>query len=281
MRFTGRKFERCIRIGSPPGAHFARARASSDLLVEIAVDEIRYHVDGPLDFKFSQRAVSQVIRYGGDAVALLDREARDGQIAAVAAHQRDVRPVQGGDEGQAPRRGHHAREQRAYRMGNRVVNVQQIERGCFGNFGHFGRQRQRVRRMVEQRIRGDFYLMKRDAVARSAEANGHRVADEMHIVPARGQFDAEFGGHHAGTAVRGIASDSDFHVSDGRRGDPNRQGEDTLLPVGTALCSLVAVLVHVADAVLVNHQIGAAVASELDAIAVVPLHRASKHFSIR
>ncbi len=65
--------------------------------------------------------------------------------------------------------------------------------------------------MIEQRIGGDFNFVEKYPLARPGQADGHRVADEMDFVAARGELDAEFGGDDAGTAVRWVASDSDFH----------------------------------------------------------------------
>ena len=45
----------------------------------------------------------------------------------------------------------------------------------------------------------------------AAQTDGHRVADEMNLVAARGELDAQLGGHHARTAVCRVACDSDFH----------------------------------------------------------------------
>ena len=97
-------------------------------------------------------------------------------------------------------------------MRNRVVHVQQIERRLLGDFAHLGGERQGVRRVIEQRIRGDFDFVEKYSLARAGQPDRHRVADEMHFVPARGQLDAQLGGDHARSAIRWIAGDSDFHV---------------------------------------------------------------------
>ena len=77
------------------------------------------------------------------------------------------------------------------------MNVQQIERGRFGHFVHFGGKRECVGRVIEERVRRDFHLMKIDIFVRRAQPDRHRVTDEMNLVAARSEFDAEFGGHHA------------------------------------------------------------------------------------
>src|SRR6185369_17913070 len=99
--------------------------------VHVAVDEVVDHLNVIANIELAQGALPQVLRDGGDSIALLDGETGNGKVGAVEAHQRDVGAVQGGHEGQlAPARlgGHHlARQQRAYRMRNRIVHVQQIK----------------------------------------------------------------------------------------------------------------------------------------------------------
>ena len=70
--------------------------------------------------------------------------------------------------------------------------------------------------MIEKRIAGDFDLVKMDVRVVGIHTDGRSVADEMDVVAPRGKLLAEFGGHDAGAAVRGIAGDSDFH----ERGSP-------------------------------------------------------------
>lgn len=104
------------------------------------------------------------------------------------------------------------------------MHVQQVELRLLGYFTHLGRERQRVGRMIEQRISGDLYLMEKNPLARSGQANGHRVTDEMNLVAARGELDAQLGGDHTGAAVRRVASDSDFHADRRpRRSEPKRR----------------------------------------------------------
>ena len=91
------------------------------------------------------------------------------------------------------------------------MHVQQIERLRFKNFQHFGSQRQCVRRVVEQRVGRYFNLVEMNMRIVGIHANRRRVADKVHVVIARRQFRAEFGGHHAGAAVGGIASYADAH----------------------------------------------------------------------
>ncbi len=96
-------------------------------------------------------------------------------------------------------------------MRDRIVYMQQVQRLGLRHFNHLRRQRQRVRRMVKQRIGRDLDFMKINSLMMLGQPDGHGVADEMYLVPARRQLDTEFGSHHARTAVGGIAGDSDFH----------------------------------------------------------------------
>ena len=107
--------------------------------------------------------------------------------------------MEGGDEGQpAAARGQHlAGQQSADRVGNGVVDMQQVKLMEFSNLGHARGQRQVVGRELEERIAGDGNLVVVDAVVASAEPEGLRVGDEMHFVAEGGQFDAQFRGHDA------------------------------------------------------------------------------------
>jgi len=64
----------------------------------IAVHKVRDDLDVVLDVEHLKRAVAQILRDRGHAVALLDGKARNRKIRAVEADQRDVGPVQGGDK---------------------------------------------------------------------------------------------------------------------------------------------------------------------------------------
>ena len=91
------------------------------------------------------------------------------------------------------------------------MNVQQIEFGFFRDFEHFHCKGQRVRLFIEQRIAGDLDLVKKDVLACSVQPDGHRVADEMDVVPTRRELDSQLRGNHAGAAVCWITCDSNFH----------------------------------------------------------------------
>ena len=106
--------------------------------VLVAINKIRNHLDGPRDAKVLERFFLQVVGDAGDAVALLNGEAGDGQVAAVQAHQRNVGAVQRGDKGQpdAARGQHLTRQQSTDRVGNRVMHMQQVQIVELGHFRH-------------------------------------------------------------------------------------------------------------------------------------------------
>jgi hypothetical protein len=103
-------------------------------------------------------------------------------------------------------------EERADGMWNGVVHVQHIELGFFGHFKHFSRQRQRIRRVIEKRIRRDFHFMKENIFGSLVQADGHGVTDEVDFVASGREFDAEFCGHHARAAVGWVTGNADFHA---------------------------------------------------------------------
>jgi hypothetical protein len=92
------------------------------------------------------------------------------------------------------------------------MNVEQVERAGVCDLKHFRRQRERVRRMVKERVAGDFDFVEMDIGIAVLQADGLRVADEMDVVAARGEFHAKLGGDDAGTAIGGVARDADAHV---------------------------------------------------------------------
>ena len=79
----------------------------------------------------------RVIADRSDAVGLLDGEFGDAEVRGVHAHQGDIGAVQRGDEGQAAGGRHHLlRQHGGDGMGNRVMDVQDVEVVALGDFGH-------------------------------------------------------------------------------------------------------------------------------------------------
>src|SRR6266566_4224388 len=179
--------------------------------VQIAVHKVRNDFDGAFDVELFQRFAKQVAGNAGNAVALLDGKLGDGKIAAVAADERDVRAMQRGNKREAARRSHRAREQRAHRMRNGIMHVEKVERFRLKDFEHFGGKRQRVGRMVKERVGNHLHFVKVEALTVEAQADGRCIANEVDLVAARGELDAELRGDDAGAAVSEVASDADAH----------------------------------------------------------------------
>ena len=65
--------------------------------------------------------------------------------------------------------------------------------------------------MFEERVVRDGDFVVANVRLAAGETEGLRVGDEVHLVTARGELDAEFRGDDATTAVGGIAGDADLH----------------------------------------------------------------------
>ena len=196
-----------LAVGGPLGTQRGIVLAG----VEIAIDEIGNDLDGALDIEFLERGFFQVMGDGSDAVGLLDGEFGDGQEAAIVADQSDVGAVERGNERQAPGSGHGAREQRAHRVRDGVMNVQQVEMLGFGDLHHFDGEGQRVGCVIEKRVIGNFDFVERDVFRAGIQPHRRSVTDEVNVVAARGELHAELGGHDSGAAIGGIAGDAYSH----------------------------------------------------------------------
>ena len=96
-------------------------------------------------------------------------------------------------------------------MGNRVMDMEQVQRLSFKYFEHLRGKRQCIRRMIEQGIRRDLHLVEEDMWIVQIHADRRGVAYEMNIMATRGKLLAEFRSNDAGTAVSGIAGYADAH----------------------------------------------------------------------
>ncbi len=186
-------------------------------VVKIAVHEVGNDRDRRLDIEHLDRLLLQVIGNRGNPVALIDGKARDRQIRGIGAHQRDVGSVQRGDVGQPPAIAgmiatqHLPRQHRAHRMRDGVMHVQQVKIVNFRNLRHARGQRQIVRRIFEQRIARHFHFVIVNVGLRLGQPDRLRVRDEMHLMAALRQFQAQFGRHYTAAAVRGVTGYPDFH----------------------------------------------------------------------
>ena len=132
IRLTGRKFETCTSRASP-GRASVRAKADAPAgPVEARVHEVRHDLDLALHPELADRDVLQVLRDRRHRVALLDRPAGDRQVRAVLADDRDVGAVERRDDLQpdAVAVAHLAGQDRRDRVGQGVVDVEQVEVAC-------------------------------------------------------------------------------------------------------------------------------------------------------
>jgi len=210
---VGKVHQQALVVGYILAALFQPFRFAQIL---VAVHEVRDDFDMVLDIENIERAVAQILRDGGHAVALLDGKTRNRKIRAVEPDQSDVGAVQSGDKRQmAPRwscRQHLLGQHGAHRVRNRVVHVQQIEFVELRNLGHARGQRQIVRRIFKQRIARDLDLMIMNVRFGAGQTNGLRIGDEMNLMAAPGEFKSQFGGHNSAAAVGGITGDTNLHA---------------------------------------------------------------------
>jgi hypothetical protein len=95
------------------------------------------------------------------------------------------------------------------------VDVEKIEGVELGDFGHASGEGEVVGWVLKKRVVRDRDFVVTDIGFSAGEAEGLRVGDEMDVVAASGELDAEFGGDDSGAAVGGIAGDADFHEKPG------------------------------------------------------------------
>jgi hypothetical protein len=154
-------------------------------LVSIAVDEVLDHANLVGDAEHVDGLLAQVVADRRDPVGLLYRELGDRVIRPVHAHQGDIRAMQRGDERQpAPGREHLLRQHGGNGMRNGIVYVQHVQTVGFAHFRHARRQRQAIRRILEQRVGGDFHFVIVNPRRARIQPDGIGVADEMHLVSA-------------------------------------------------------------------------------------------------
>ena len=179
----------------------------------VGVDEVRDHLDVPLDIEVGVRLAPEVVGDRRDAVRLVDRVGDDGGEARVLPDERDVGPVQRRHDGDAePLLGEDPPgEHGARRVGDRVVDVEHVEPLVLRHVHHLGREGERVGEVLEDGVRVHPHLVEEHVLRDGPEPERHAVRDEVDLVAPRGERLAEFGGDDAGAAVDGVAGDADFH----------------------------------------------------------------------
>ena len=123
--------------------------------VLVQVHEVGYDLDvAGLASECAVGLLPQVLRDRRDRVGAFDRELGHGEEGALPAHQGDVRPVQRGDHLQVAMLPHHLScEERGGCVWHRVVHVQDVQLLAQGHLFLGDRQRQRVREVLQERVR--------------------------------------------------------------------------------------------------------------------------------
>ena len=195
-----------------------RQRARLARLARVVLGQVHEVRDDPeVAAHAAERAIGLVAQIGrdrGHLVALLDGELGDRIEARLLAHQRDVGPVQRGDDAELPLAVQHlAGEVRRRGMRDGVVDVQEVDPFLQHDLVLLGRQRERVGEVVEQRIAAHprLDLMEVDPLGVSVEAERGVVGDEVHLVAASRELEAQLGRDRARAAVGRIAGDPDLH----------------------------------------------------------------------
>src|SRR6266511_5906636 len=108
-----------------------------------------------------------------------------------------------------------AGEDTADRMRNCIVYVKQIQILGFRDLRHFGRERQGIRLMLEQRIRHHLDFMEAHALVKFCEPGRQRGGDKVDGVAACRQFFSQLRADDATAAIGGIDRDADVYFKPG------------------------------------------------------------------
>ena len=196
------------------GGETMAARAGRGGIVVGGGNEVRDHRDvATLAAEGAVGLLPQVQGHRRHAVGALDRELGDGEVGRVLPDERDVGAVERRDDLEVTLVGHHLfREPRRRGEGNRVVHVQQLEPLTLRHLVLFDRQGQGVRALLEQRVvdRRDF--VEGHALDDAPQPERAGIGDEVDVVPAPGELQAQLGRDRAGAAVGRVTGDADSHA---------------------------------------------------------------------
>jgi hypothetical protein len=178
------------------------------------VHEVRDHLDRLLHLELDLGGLPEELRDRGDRVRALDAEARHLVEGTVLSDQRDVGAVQRGHQ-PGRRIAHELPGQEAGDgVGDRVVDVQQVEPALARDFGHLGRQREVVGRVVEEPQRGAIHLVEADVLVELVGAHQEALRDEVDLVVAARQVQPQLVRDRARAAHGRVAGDADPHEAD-------------------------------------------------------------------
>jgi len=82
-------------------------------------------------------------------------------------HQRDVGPMQGRHDRQGARQHHPSGKIGADGVGNRIVDMHQVEAVCLRHLGDLDRQGESIRGVMEDRVVGGLHFVKEDVFPRN------------------------------------------------------------------------------------------------------------------
>src|SRR6202035_4623578 len=116
-------------------------------------------------------------------------------------HQGYVGAVEGGDDGQRLGGDDLPRQHGGDSVGDGVVDVQHVEAVVARHLDHLGGERQRIGRVLEERVTRHDHLVEVELRGDEGEPRGEGVADDVDLVAALGQGHGELGRHDAGAAV--------------------------------------------------------------------------------
>src|SRR5579859_3728026 len=177
------------------------------------VDKIMNDADLFFNVEGAEGFIAQILRDGRDGVALVDGEGDDRGEGLVAAHEGDVRTVQGRDHRDiASLRlddllGHIGRGG----MGDGVVNMQEVELVVVDDVDHGAGQGRLVGGIVEERVGGDAHLVVKDVRVELVQTHRLLVGDKVNLVAFVGQGFSQFSGEYAAAAESRITDDSYAH----------------------------------------------------------------------
>ena len=91
------------------------------------------------------------------------------------------------------------------------MHVEKIQSIRVGHLRHSRSQSQTVWGVMEERIVGDFHFVIVNARRPGIEADRVGIADEVNLMPAVGQLEAQFRRDDAAAAVGGVTGNPDGH----------------------------------------------------------------------
>ena len=184
--------------------------------IQVTVHKVVDYLNRVADFKLLNSALLQVVGDGCDSVTHFNGVSSDWKVRAVRAHDGNVGPVQRGDKRKLARlvlgRKHLAGQQRADRMRNGVMHVQDVEVIDLRHLRHARGQRQIVRRIFEQRILRNRNFMKQDVRMIAIQPDGLLVGNKMHLMSPGSKFNAQLRPDHPAASAGRIISNANFHT---------------------------------------------------------------------